>query len=234
MSEALGVQLILAGVFLIAVGQIWLIIRGFRISFAWGVANWAAVGDLVFPFYHWRLARLPLALIVSGFLLGALPLAITQLTPVDLGPLNRDVNGERHLTLTGWDRSDYSLLSHFPDTVLLQMANPDVTDATLIHLQSLSKLRELDLTNTQVTDAGLPSLTRLPALTTLRLRNCHITDTGFREHLLPIPTLTQLDLRGTKVSPETVAEWRQAKPNRKAMANPPAPAQPLPSPPPTP
>jgi len=40
----------------------------------------------------------------------------------------RLVDGQAHLTLTGWDRDDYSVLQARPQTVVLQMANADVTD----------------------------------------------------------------------------------------------------------
>ena len=45
------------------------------------------------------------------------------------------VDGQQHLTLTGSDRKDYSVLKLKQDVAVLQMANPDVTD------QSLESLR---------------------------------------------------------------------------------------------
>lgn len=217
MSEQVGSTLIISGIMLLAVGQIWLIIRGFRTSIAWGLINWSGLGLFSFPFFHWRMARVPLAVFLAGFLLAGSPLIVTHLQGVDLGPLDRDVNGERHLTLTGWDRSDYGVIVSRADTVVLQMANPDVTDATLSVLKGLSRLREIDLTDTKVTDAGLAALAELPALTTIRLRNCAITDAGFRTHLLDKPTLKQLDLRGTQVSREALGEWKEKAAGRKAM-----------------
>lgn len=217
MSEQVGTALIIAGILVLSIGQIWMIIRGFRTSIVWGILNWCGVGTLAFPLFHWKRARVPLAVVLLGATLAASPLVVTRLQGIDLGPLDRDVNGERHLTLTGWDRTDYSVLAARADTVVLQMANPDVTDATLGYLQRLTKLREIDLTDTKITDAGLPALATLPALTTIRLRNCEVTDDAFRQHLLNKPTLTQLDLRGTGIKRETVGEWKAAKPRRKAM-----------------
>jgi hypothetical protein len=127
------------------------------------------------------------------------------------------VDGELHLTLTGWNQHDYSLIAIEPAIAVLQMANADVTDETLAHLASLKQLREVDLSNTQVTDASLPRLAGLPALATLRLAQTRVTDAGFREHLLPLEGLRELDVRGTGVTRETIGEWRKAKAGRKAL-----------------
>jgi hypothetical protein len=50
---------------------------------------------------------------------------------VDLGPSEKVVDGELHLTLTGWDQGGCGFLQHRLQAVVLQMANPDVSDATL-------------------------------------------------------------------------------------------------------
>ena len=76
--------------------------------------------------------------------------------------LEKIVDGQRHLTLTGWDRKDYSILKLKPDVVVLQMANPDVTDESLESLQEMKALQELDLSGTQVTDAGSRSSRTFP------------------------------------------------------------------------
>ena len=121
------------------------------------------------------------------------------------------VEGELHLTLTGWDRRDYSLIARKPEVVVLQMANPDVDDATLRHLTGLTRLRELDLNGcARVTDDGLKVLGGLPRLERLRLRGTGLSEQGFRETVGRIDTLTQLDLRETRVSPESVVAWRAA------------------------
>ena len=52
----------------------------------------------------------PLALIVIGLTITAFPPTYQLLVPINLGPRERIVDGERHLTLTGWDRKDYSFL----------------------------------------------------------------------------------------------------------------------------
>lgn len=112
------------------------------------------------------------------------------------GPRDTLVGGKRHVTLTGWDRDDYRLVRGPTDVVvLLQMANPDVTDTTLRLLGGLEPLRELDLNNTPATDAGLALLAQLPALQRLRRANTPITDSAFRQHLASNPRLCKLDPR---------------------------------------
>jgi hypothetical protein len=137
--------------------------------------------------------------------------------PLDLAERVKLVDGRRHVTLTGWDRKDYSLLRLMPDVSVLQMANPDVTDGVLEKLRHMKALQELDLNSTPVTDAGLGVLRDLPALETLRLARTKITDKGFHDALSSKDSLMQIDLRGTSVSRDSAKAWRDAKPGRKAM-----------------
>lgn len=127
------------------------------------------------------------------------------------------MDGELHITLTGWEQNNYDVLRARPKTVVLQMANADVSDATLEHLRELPLLRELDLNDTQITDAGLATLAELPALETLRLRNTKITDAGFKQHLFDGERLIELDLTGTQVASATVRAWKTLKEGRKAL-----------------
>jgi hypothetical protein len=133
---------------------------------------------------------------------------------LDLGELQVMVGGELHVTLTGWERKDYSILEKIPDAVVLQMANPDVTDETLVYLKGMNNLRELDLNDTLVTDAGLKRLAELPKLQQLRLRKTRITDEGFRASIAPLESLRNLDVTGTKVRSKTLRAWKNAKPGR--------------------
>src|SRR5262249_8935235 len=102
-----------------------------------------------------------------------------------------------------------------PDVVVLQMANPDVTDESIAPLKEMKGLQELDLSGTQVTDVGLTILKDLPALARLRLARTKITDQGFHDALFAKESLMQLDLRGTQVSHETGRAWHDAKPDRR-------------------
>lgn len=137
---------------------------------------------------------LPALLLFVGTAALVTPLLMTRyLVNVDLGPRNVLVGGERHITLTGWDQQDYQVLQAFPETVVLQMANPDVSDETLAYIKGMANLRELDLNDTQITDAGLARLARMSGLQTLRLRATNITDEGFNTWIFPMRQLTRLD-----------------------------------------
>jgi Leucine-rich repeat (LRR) protein len=128
---------------------------------------------------------------------------------VDLGPREKLVEGKRHVTLTGWDKKDYSFLTTKPDIVVLQMANADVNDGTLEFLRSMKELEELDLNDSGITDEGLKTLAALPALKILRIARTQVTESGFRESLLPKETLTNLDLTGLKLTGKTKREWKK-------------------------
>jgi hypothetical protein len=186
----------LAGVALIAVGCFFLLIRIFR---------------------HWRKGLLPLGLIGLGLVITAFPPVYRLLAPIDLGPRDKLVDGQRHITLTGWNGKDYGFLRSRRDVVVLQMANPDVTDNTLDNLKGMTALKELDLDNSRVTDAGLKVLKDLPELTSLRLKNTGISDHGFQQELGEKESLMHLDLTGTQVNSETVQTWKNAKKGRRAM-----------------
>jgi hypothetical protein len=206
------------GVVVAASAWIWLIVRAYRQRRAWGLATLLLPPlGLVFAARHPRRAAAPLILVAVSVLVAAAPAVYMRAVPLDLGPREKFVDGQRHLTLTGWDRKDYSLLKLKPDVVVLQMANPDVTDHALEPLRDMRTLRELDLSDTQVTDAGLEILKELPALATLRLARTKITDQGFQDALLAQESLMQLDLSGTQVRRETARAWRDAKPGRRFL-----------------
>jgi hypothetical protein len=216
--ENYALYITLAGLAVMSVGWVWMIVRAFRHRLGWGLAILALPPlAVLFGFRHWRKGLVPLTWIAVGSLIFGFPLAFSSLVPIDLGPRERIVDGQRHITLTGWDRKDYALLGSKSDVVVLQMANPDVTDQTLEKLKGMKGLKELDLNDTQVTDAGLKVLKELPALSSLRLKNTKITDHGFQEALAGKESLMQLDLTGTGVSRETVKAWREAKSGRRAM-----------------
>jgi Leucine-rich repeat (LRR) protein len=218
MVEQYGLQVMLAGFALMAVGWIWLVANAFRYSAGWGAA--VLVFPPLAPVYvltRRRAVWRPAIVLALGLILTVFPPLFTRIVPVDLGPHERIVDGERHLTLTGWDRADYGFLGSKSDAVVLQMANPDVDDAVVARLEGFDRLRELDLSDSKVTDEGLKPLADLPALASLRLKNTRITDAGFKASLADKESLTRLDLTGTAVADETVAAWRAAKPGRRAM-----------------
>lgn len=166
---------------------------------------------------EFRNAMMPVGVSLLGLALLVGPAIVSHSMAVDLGPRETMVDNERHITLTGWDGDSYDFLADKRDTTVLQMGNANVTDATLDLLAEMSELRELDLNDSSITDAGVAKLAKLPALKTLRLRATRITDAGFREHLVIIPSLRQIDLRETSVSLEAVDDWMSAEDGRRAF-----------------
>lgn len=74
-------------------------------------------------------------------------------------------------------------------------------------------LRSIVLTrNEAVTDEDLERLTRLPRLESLMLTLTFVSDAGL-EHLAPIKSLTELQLKGTKVTQEGVAKLKRLLPH---------------------
>jgi hypothetical protein len=202
----------------IACAWIWLLVRAFRVRRAWG---WTSLFlppvGLAFAARHPRRGAAPLILVILAVLVAAVPAVYILCVRVDLGPRDKNIGGKRHVTLTGWDRDDYSVLRFMPDVSVLQMANSDVTDHALEVLGSMKNLEELDLNGAQVTDTGLGVIRDLPALVTLRVARTKITDKGFRDILSTKDSLMQLDLQHTQVSRDTVKAWRAVKPDRKAL-----------------
>lgn len=211
--------IVLAGFALAAVGALWLLVIAFRTRILWGLALLFVLPALVFVPRHWRRTRAPVLLLAVAGLIIATPYAINYYHHhfVDLGPREKLVAGELHITLTGWDGTDYSILRSRPRVVVLQMANPDVTDATLEFVRGMQLLRELDLNDTQVTDAGLKILREVPALEELRLRGAKVSDEGFRQWLNDRETLRKLDLRGTAVTAKTLRTWKSAAAGREYL-----------------
>lgn len=220
MSETVGAAALITGVVLSSIAWIWLLVLAFRTRLWWGLVTFFfAPMMLVFALAFWSKTRRASILLIAGLLVSAVPFAINSVQDriVGLDKHEARVNGEWHVTVTGWDRKDYSALKSRPDVAVLQMANADVTDQTLEILRDFSNLRELDLNDTAVTDAGLSTLAVLPKLQSLRLARTKITDDGFREHLSGKETLTQLDLRGTDVPAKSLRDWKNAQPGREYL-----------------
>jgi len=195
-----------------------------ELNIAWSVpmlifgASMAAIGLLWLPI-RYRRPKVPLLLLVGGLTVAAAPSAISRLFPIDLSEIEKVVNDERHLTLTGWNKKDYSLLKQKTDAVIVQMGNPDVTDDTLAFLADFKKLKILDLSDTKITDAGLARLTQLPVLDTLHLERTAVTDAGVVQHLKDHPTLRVIWLRATKVTPAAAEEIKAAKKGRRVVVD---------------
>jgi hypothetical protein len=214
----LGLQIL--GCVIAASGYIWFLCRAFQRSEPWGTAIFILPPLAIIYFLgSFRRTLLPVLVLLLGAGVVAAPRAINyyQKRYIDLGERIKDVKGEKHITVTGWDKKDYSFLEAHPETIVLQMANADVTDQTLRYLQGMTKLRELDLNTTEVTDEGLKRLRQFPDLKVLRLRGTKITDEGFGASILPIDSLEEVEVIGTKVTQETLKEWKSKKEGRKSL-----------------
>jgi hypothetical protein len=220
MSETYGIYVLGAGVLLALAGYVWLLLRAWRLSWRWTLALLLfPPATLIFLCVEFRRVTVPATVLLLGLFLaaGTVGLNLVLSHYIDLGPREKDVDGELHITLTGWDKQtkDYALLVRKPETVVLQMANADVTDEILRHLSGLKRLQELDLNDTQISDGGLHILAELPYLRVLRLRGTKVTDQGFRDHLLGKKSLLELDARETTITSKTLREWRNIKKDQR-------------------
>ncbi|MDA0255548.1 MAG: hypothetical protein O3C39_05735 [Planctomycetota bacterium] len=201
MSEQIGAVLIFAGLLAATVGFCWLLGRGLVVLFGRREA---------------RALLVPLAVLGGGLVLGATPFAYQRLhrAIVGFGERERVIDGERAIVLTDWDRNDYSLLAERPDTVILEMGNPDVTDETLELLLTMSDLRELTLNDSAITDAGLATLARLPTIEALRLARTKITPEGLERFLeTPPVNLRMIDVSGNGIPARILRAWKNAAPD---------------------
>ena len=220
LNDSVGFVLVVAGFVIAAAGHLWLLGRAFQAS--------DLVGSILFflppltPLYGLAALRrcwAPLLVFLLGVGLVVAPFGIRAylFNYIDLGERVKQVNGETHVTLTGWDKKDYSVLEQYKDAAVVQMANADVTDDAVKHLKGMTKLRVLDLNNTENTDAALKVVRDLPALEQLRFANTGVTDAGFRANILPLESLTLVEWSGAEVIPETIKEWKAARAGRKTI-----------------
>ena len=96
---------------LLLAGWIWIVFVAWRSRLAWGmtVLLFPPAG-LLFAIRRSSGARTPLMVRMLGLLLVAGPPVVNRLLPLDLGPRDTLVEGQRHLTLTGWVRRDCSVI----------------------------------------------------------------------------------------------------------------------------
>jgi hypothetical protein len=215
MLERYGFYLLILGFLAGCIGWFWLVVAAFKVRWPWGVAVLVfPPGALIFVPRHYPSAKRPLLVLVLAGLIFATPYALSYYERKfgKLAPYEQIVAGELRITVTGVPAFDYSTLQSRPDVVVLQMANPDVTDETLDYLAGMAQLRNLDLNGTQITDEGLKRLADLPRLQELRLARTRITDAGFLTHLAPKESLRRLDLTGTAVKGKTKRDWKKAMP----------------------
>lgn len=217
LDEQTGAILLILGLALLIAGYIWLLVLAFRTRIVWGVIAFFLpfVGGLAFILTHFRKCVGPLVLLGLGLVFGGSPYALNALFPPVKAPVENVTTGEKDLTLTGLANYDYSALKEKPHLTILQMGNPDVTDATLEFLKSMEHLKRLDLNDTQITDAGLEILGSLPALEDLKLSRTKVTDEGIKKFLTQAKVLNAITLTGTGVKTATLRDWKNARPDQR-------------------
>jgi hypothetical protein len=228
LSEQYLVFVLLAGLVLVLVALLWCLVRAFREAWYWGLLSflvpplvlfWSAHSPHRAPTANGRkpLHRAPLALLLLGGILvvGTITWNAYQSHLVTFAEREKIVEGERHITLTGWNKDDYSLLTKKRDVYLLQMANEDVTNQTLRLLEGFPKLEVLDIADAKIDDEGLAILATLPRLRVLYLSRTKVTDEGFTRHLADKPALMELTATGTAIKSRTLRDWKKANPERK-------------------
>lgn len=211
-NEQTGFIILVTGLVLVAVGYFWLVIRAFRSSVWWGLAAFllAPLGGLVYAASHCRRSWMPVMIVLLGGLVAVSPIVINRYAPQRLGEVRNVTTGEADLTITGLSGYDYSSLAVKTDLTVLQMANPDVTDAAIEYLRGLTQLKRLDLSDTGITDAAIPVLASLPALEDVKLARTKLTDEGVKKLLAGAARLRAIDVRGTGVRALTLRDWKNA------------------------
>lgn len=213
MSEQVGAVLVFVGLFLAASGLLVFVGRSLRV--------------LLGKTERRRLFG-PAALLAAGLVIGAIPFVAQNLyfSIVGLAERERVVNGRQSLVLTGWDRSDYSILSSKPGLEILEMGNADVTDDTLDLLAGLPKLRELTLNDSRITDEGLSKLRALKELESLRIARTGVSSEGVAAFLADPPArLREIDVTGNNIPTSTLRKWKNAA--AAANGSPPAEGAPV-------
>lgn len=171
-------------------------------------------------------------------------LSDTQLTDAGLARLS-SLPRLRYLRLSGTQVTDAGakqIAQRLPQLNSLSISNTTLTDQGLRHIARLRRVHSLTLGGTKITDAGLAHLQRLSYLRGLSLEGSQITSAGLRrlaaipltsltldhsagiddmavEHLAKFHELTQLLMKGTKLTDEGAAELRRRLPKLRVLTH---------------
>ncbi|CAN5139846.1 hypothetical protein BH11PLA2_BH11PLA2_47840 [soil metagenome] len=202
-----------AGYLMVVGGLTWLLVRSLTHGY---------IRDFLAPFVALVTPQRgfwPVVVMILGGVIVGIPLLVKKISneTVEVAPPKVEQKGGRdtRLSLTGARPEEFERLRELKHLIVLQWANPVVDDTHLELLRGMDELTELDLNDTRITDSGLAIIATLPKLQKLRLARTGITDEGFRKHLLPLKNLDDLDLTTTKVKPQTLRDWTDAKLGRK-------------------
>ena len=122
------------------------------------------------------------------------------------------------LNLNGTQVSSLAPMSHMKRLKHLSLKGTQVADSELHHLLAVPHLRTLELGETAVTDEGVRQLAGIPTLWRLWINNTAVTDATlvtFSKATL----LDKLDVRGTRVTLEGVAQLAASLPDLQIVAD---------------
>jgi len=219
----------LAGLAIAALGYLWLVVKAFGKSTLWGILSFLFVpAGLLFALLNLKRVIAPVAVMFVGVLISVAPLAINLIVPAkpqDTAAVEKkeiEVGGqkvfEERITLTGAKREEYAKLEG-KNFAVVQWSNADVTDDDVAGLKGMTTLRELDLNNTQITDKTLELLAEIKTLKVLRIANTKATAEGVKKSLLPLSNLTELDVRGLKLTRKELNDWKAINAAERKFAN---------------
>jgi Leucine-rich repeat (LRR) protein len=105
------------------------------------------------------------------------------------------------------------IVSRLPQLEVLDLRRTNLSDESATRIAELRSLRDLSLGETAITDRTLQSVLALDSLASLQLSETNISDVGIRE-LARTPSLREIVVaRCPRVTKESVAWLRAAKPN---------------------
>jgi hypothetical protein len=116
------------------------------------------------------------------------------------------LGGLQHLT-----ELDLSRLMRYRKNQFVSNSVP-LTDACLVHLLSLPRLKKLSLAGNRITDDGLAQIAQLRSLTELDLVATEVSDAGLI-HLRGMKSLQVVNLAATRVTAEGIAKLQEARPD---------------------
>jgi len=107
---------------------------------------------------------------------------------------------------------DLSMLVGLPKLASLYVSYTEITDEGMKQLGEIGSLKGIGCGGNRVTAAGIAPLTKLSNLGYLDINNCPLVTDEVFDHLREIPTIRQLDLNRTSVTPEAVERFRASRP----------------------
>lgn len=152
-----------------------------------------------------------------------------KVTDVGLNSL-RLMPGLRKLDLSGAQRTDSGLwaatltdrgvdaVATLTNLEELRIRGAKITDLGSAKLGALKLLRVLDVSETQLSSSGLKSVTAMVKLEQLSLYGCQRVDDSVVAVLAELPSLSWVDLQGTKVTAGALRKLQHQRPKLRVVA----------------